>query len=58
MARVQCAICKEEGDTSNMYYCSYCNLWVHFECGGGSIGFIGIGSTNPTCPKCGRELTK
>lgn len=58
MAKVACAICKKEGHSEKMYYCGRCNLWVHFECAGGSVGLAGFFGNNPHCPNCRKTLKK
>ena len=50
----KCAVCHKEDSTSNLKYCSRCDLWVHFACAGGSVGILL--SSNAYCPSCGKKL--
>jgi rubrerythrin len=56
MATKRCAVCGKEDSTSNMYYCSNCDLWVHFYCAGGHVGIIA--SSDASCPSCRKALKK
>jgi DNA polymerase III alpha subunit (gram-positive type) len=62
MAKVRCAVCRKEGDSTEtnsiglMYYCSNCELWVCYDCSGASAGFFG--GSDAKCPNCGKTLKK
>jgi hypothetical protein len=50
MAQVQCAICREYGDSYKMLWCDRDNLWVHYTCAGGGNW------ASAKCPRCGKRL--
>lgn len=62
MPKVNCAVCRKEGDSQDsyylnaMYFCSACQLWVCWECSGGSVGMFG--GSDPECPNCKKKLKK
>lgn len=52
MAEVKCAFGGESGLASQMYWCSYDELWI---CKNHVI--VGFAS-GPKCPRCSREVKK
>jgi hypothetical protein len=46
----RCAICHKDDYTSNMKYCSQCDLWVHYSCAGGGV------FSDAYCPQCSKKL--
>lgn len=52
MATKDCPICGKSKSTSDMYYCSSCNMLFCKS----HAATLGILLTKPVCPKCRHEL--